>query len=114
MWLKNQIKRFNIFNFPLTGIILFIFVFANFFGGLNIINAQPVTNEAALAQQFANDLSQELGNCHCNKGADKKLNAEIEKIRKYNEQLELKCKELHLRVEKQEDQIRDNKSLDLA
>ncbi len=79
---------------------------------LNNVYAQSGVSYDIAARQFASDLSKEF--TKSSEENYKKLKAEIEKVRKYNEQLELKSKELYLKLEKQKEEIRDRRSLDIA
>jgi len=115
MLVKNQTKKLSfqgIFNFSIFTTALFAFIFLGLFLGLNRIYAQPVKTQEADARLFASDLAKEFSKS--SQENQNKLKAEIEKVRKYNEQLELKSKELYLKLEKQKEEIRDKKSLDAA
>ena len=111
----KQIKRSkcqNISNFSIASVALLAITFGSLGVGLNRIYAQPEAREEAKARQFANDLSKDFNKL--SQENLKKLKAEIEKIRKYNAQLESKSKELYLKLEQQKEQSRDKKSLDIA
>jgi len=111
MLIKNQNKNLKQLVI-LTGVILPVFILCSLGINLNRACAQTDISQDKKARQFAEDMAKDRA--RLKEESFKKLTLEVQNLRKYNEQLELKSKELYLKLEDLKEQIRDKESLDVA